>query len=112
MFFKGDNEKTTVTGRRNLPALPLRDIIVFRKAKEILKEFARVTSRFAIIQLGHNRSEGFVPDDDVPMGGWLSEHDIVALLKDSGFEVLEKRLVLRHDKEGNDVYHFLCKKSD
>jgi ATP-dependent Lon protease len=29
MFFKGDNDKTTVSGRRTLPALPLRDIIVF-----------------------------------------------------------------------------------
>ncbi len=29
MFFKGDNEKTPGVGRRTLPALPLRDIIVF-----------------------------------------------------------------------------------
>ncbi|HEX2734854.1 MAG TPA: endopeptidase La [Polyangiaceae bacterium] len=29
MFFKGDNDKTTAGGRRTLPALPLRDIIVF-----------------------------------------------------------------------------------
>ncbi|MEN9580052.1 MAG: Endopeptidase, partial [Pseudomonadota bacterium] len=29
MFFKGDNEKPSTGGRRSLPALPLRDIVVF-----------------------------------------------------------------------------------
>jgi ATP-dependent Lon protease len=29
MFFKGENEKSNGTGRRTMPALPLRDIIVF-----------------------------------------------------------------------------------
>ncbi len=29
MFFKGENEKQTTGGRRSLPALPLRDIVVF-----------------------------------------------------------------------------------
>ena len=29
MFFKGENEKTTAATRRSLPALPLRDIVVF-----------------------------------------------------------------------------------
>src|SRR5687768_5475297 len=29
MFFKGENEKSNGSGRRTMPALPLRDIIVF-----------------------------------------------------------------------------------
>lgn len=89
----------------------LRDIVTFRHAKTILKEFARVTDRYAIIQLGHNRKGGFAPDEDVPMGGWLSEADTVALLSDYGFKVLDKRLVLKRDDDGTDVFHFLCQKN-
>lgn len=88
----------------------LRDIVTFRHAKAILQEFSRVTSQYAIIQLGHNRKGGFVPDEDVPMGGWLSESDTLALLKDHGFEVLQKRPVLKRDDDGTDVFHFLCQK--
>lgn len=88
----------------------LRDIVVYRTAKEILREFSRVTKRYAIIQLGQNRQEGFVPDEGTPMGGSLSEADIYQLLKVNRFEVIEKRLVLSHNKEGTDIYHFLCKK--
>ena len=88
----------------------LRDIVVYRVAKDILREFSRVTKQYAIIQLGHNRSEGFVPDEETPMGGVLSEKDTYKLLKDNGFEVLEKRHVLSHDDDGSDIYHMLCKK--
>ncbi|MGB0966705.1 MAG: class I SAM-dependent methyltransferase [Halocynthiibacter sp.] len=88
----------------------LRDIVVYSVAKKILREFSRVTKQYAIIQLGHNREEGFIPDEDTPMGGSLSEKDTYKLLKDNRFEVIEKRLVLRHDEEGTDIYHFLCKK--
>jgi ubiquinone/menaquinone biosynthesis C-methylase UbiE len=88
----------------------LRDIVVYRVAKDILKEFSRVTKQYAILQLGHNRSEGFVPDPESPMGGSLSERDTLDLLKENDFELMEKRLVLRHDKEGTDIYHMLCRK--
>ncbi|MBL6638332.1 MAG: class I SAM-dependent methyltransferase [Planktomarina sp.] len=72
----------------------LRDIVTFSVAKEILREFARITKKYAIIQLGHNRKTGFVPDENSPMGGWLSEKDLTKLLNSYGFEVVEKRLVL------------------
>jgi ubiquinone/menaquinone biosynthesis C-methylase UbiE len=87
----------------------LRDIVVFSDAKKILREFARVTKTYAIIQLGHHRHEGFEPSDDVPMGGWLSAEAVSDLLAENGFRIIEKRHVLSHDKEENDVYHFLCK---
>lgn len=88
----------------------LRDIVTFKVAKAILKEFSRVTKSHAVIQLGHNRKDGFTPAEDSPMGGSLSEKDTLRLLKENRFEVIDKRLVLEHDKQGNDVYHFLCKK--
>jgi len=87
----------------------LRDIVVFSVAKEILREFARITKKYAIIQLGHNRTTGFVPDENSPMGGWLSENELTKLLNGYGFEVMEKRLVLEHNEEGTDIYHILCK---
>ena len=87
----------------------LRDIVVFSVAKEILREFARVTKKYAIIQLGHNRKKGFTPHENSPMGGWLSEKELTKLLNGYGFEVVEKRLVLEHNEEGTDIYHILCK---
>ena len=87
----------------------LRDIVTFSVAKEILREFARITKKYAIIQLGHNRKTGFVPDENSPMGGWLSEKDLTKLLNSYGFEVVEKRLVLERDEEESDIYHILCK---
>ena len=74
-----------------------------------MREFARITKKYAIIQLGHNRKTGFVPDENSPMGGWLSEKDLTKLLNSYGFEVVEKRLVLERDEEESDIYHILCK---
>ena len=54
----------------------LRDIVVFSVAKDILREFARITKKYAIIQLGHNRTTGFTPHENSPMGGWLSEMEL------------------------------------
>ena len=88
----------------------LRDIVSYRTAKKVLREFSRVTKQYAIIQLGQNRQEGFIPDDESPMRGSLSETGVHKLLKENRFEVIEKRLVLSHENEGTDIYHFLCKK--
>ena len=87
----------------------LRDIVVFSVAKDILREFARITKKYAIIRLGRNRTTGFTPHENSPMGGRLSEMELTKLLNSYGFEVVEKRLVLQRNEEGTDIYHILCK---
>ena len=88
----------------------LSDIVVFRDAKKILGEFARVTKKYAIIQLGYSREEGFIPDEDSPMGGLLSEADLTALLESYNLRILDARLVLEKEKSATNMYHFLCEK--
>ncbi len=89
----------------------LRDIVTFSQAKAILAEMARVTSRYAILQLGENPDgEIEIGPDDV-MGGALSRASVDALLAGFGFRVLERRLV-KSAPEVGEVYHILCEKTD
>jgi len=87
----------------------LRDIVTFGMAKTMLAEMARVTSKYAIIQLGNNFDEGRTPGDDEVMGGNLSKAGIEKMLKANGLKVKDRRLVLAEPEIG-EIHHFLCEK--
>ncbi|MCK4711802.1 MAG: methyltransferase domain-containing protein, partial [Marinosulfonomonas sp.] len=88
----------------------LRDIVTFKVTKEVLSEFARVTKKYAIIQMGQNLSDGAAPDENGTMGGTLSEGEVDALLLDHGFKVLDKRLVHTLPDDNSEIFHILCEK--
>ncbi len=88
----------------------LRDIVTFGPAKAMLAEFARVTSKYAIIQLGQAGGTATIPADDEVMGGRLNKHGIDKLLKSCGLKAIDRRLV-KPDEEGQgDIFHILCEK--
>ncbi len=89
----------------------LRDIIVYKDAKQALAEFARVTRSHAIIQLGQTMaSKGAQPQAGEAMGSKMSAAQIKTLLKAVGFEIVEKRLVKQDEAAQSEIYHILCKK--
>lgn len=89
----------------------LRDIIVFRDAKQALKEFARVTNKYAIVQLGQTTlSKGKTPLANDAMGSNLTEKQMDNLLKASGFKAIERRLVKADEEENSEIFHILCEK--
>lgn len=89
----------------------LRDIIVFKDAKAALKEFSRVTNKYAIIQLGQSTAtKGQTVRADDAMGSKLTEKQIDNLLKSSGFKVIERRLVKDDPQEDSQIFHILCEK--
>lgn len=90
----------------------LRDIIPFGDAKASLREFARVTKRYAIIQLGHTIAGHAVPDDHVTMRSVMSADAVEALLADHGFKLIEKRLVKLDEDENSEIHHMLCERTD
>lgn len=89
----------------------LRDIIVASDAVLALKEFARVTSRYAILQLGqHTSAEGEPVDQGQVLGSRLSEEGNAALLAEAGFKAVDKRLVKSDPDDNSEIYNFLCEK--
>ncbi len=71
----------------------LRDIVVFADARVMLGEMARVTSRYAIIQLGENPDGHRRPNDDEVMGSHMSRTAVNRLLAGVGFKAVDRRLV-------------------
>lgn len=89
----------------------LRDIIVFKDAKQALAEFARVTKTYAIVQLGQTTElKGTRPRAGEAMGSKMSAKQIENLLSSTGFDIVEKRLVKSDEAENSEIYHILCKK--
>jgi ubiquinone/menaquinone biosynthesis C-methylase UbiE len=88
----------------------LRDIVLFGAAKTMLSEMARVTSKYAIIQLGNNTLAGRTPDDSEVMGGNMSREGVDALLAENGLIVKQRALVLSEPEVG-EIYHILCEKA-
>ncbi len=88
----------------------LRDIVVYEAARKMLAEFSRVTSRYAIIQLGEDPSGHADPDEDEVMGSRMSRAAVDTLLQDIGLRVLDRRLVLENI-DGGDIHHILCEKT-
>ncbi|MEL7114648.1 MAG: class I SAM-dependent methyltransferase [Pseudomonadota bacterium] len=87
----------------------LRDIVVFADAKKMLAEFARVTSRYAIIQLGENPNDDLTPAEDDVMGSKMARESVDLLLADHDLVVKDRRFVHSVDGEG-DIHHILCEK--
>ena len=90
----------------------LRDIIIFKHAKQALAEFARVTKSHAIIQLGQTtNAKGAMPKAGEAMGSKMSAKQIENLLTSVGFTIVEKRLVKSDEADNSEIYHVLCKKT-
>ena len=88
----------------------LRDIVLFGTAKTMLAEMARVTSRYAIIQLGEDPNGHRTPDDDEVMGSHMSRDAVDALLLANGLHAIKRRHVKDMD-DGGEIYHVLCEKA-
>lgn len=89
----------------------LRDIIVYRDAKKAIAEFARVTCKFAILQLGQTTlSKGNQPLANDAMGSTLTEKQMDNLLKSTGLKAVERRLVKADPDTDSEIFHILCEK--
>ncbi|MEM6594668.1 MAG: class I SAM-dependent methyltransferase [Pseudomonadota bacterium] len=92
----------------------IRDIINKPDALQAMREFARVTRRYAIIQLGEHSSEGASShrelSDATPLHSQLSAAGNAAMLAEIGFSIIDKRLVKHDPDEGSAVYHVLLEK--
>lgn len=89
----------------------LRDIILFRDVKTTLSEFARVTKRFAILQLGVKLSAPYeTPPDDERIGSRMSEDQTRVLLSDFGFKEIDARKVKGTRDSSSEIRHILCEK--
>ncbi len=93
----------------------LRDIITFKDAMQSLQEFARVTRKYGIIQLGqHSGKKGARVKDldpDQPMLSHLKADQNVLILKKFGLKVLDKKLVKNDPPMESEVYHFFVEKA-
>ena len=89
----------------------LRDIILFKDVKTTMREFARVTRRFAILQLGVKLTEpSELPPDDERMGSRMSLEDTKSFLMDYGFKLIDDRVVKGTRNKTSDIRHMLCEK--
>jgi len=87
----------------------LRDIVLFETARQMLAEFARVTRKYAIIQLGETTGTPRQPHPQEVMGSLMSREMVDDLLAENGLISTERRLVNTLETEG-DIYHILCEK--
>jgi len=89
----------------------LRDIITFKDAKTTMAEFDRVTSRYAIIQLGVKLEEPFaIPAEDEKMSSLMSWAQTVAFLAEYGFKVVDSAFVKGTKSKDSEIRHILCEK--
>lgn len=93
----------------------IRDIIVKPDGLRALAEFARVTARYAVIQLGQHLGGGADDvadlDDAIPLHSQLSAKGNEAMLADMGFAIKQARRV-KHDPEfSSEIYYFLLEKA-
>lgn len=89
----------------------LSNIITYGEASKALKEFSRVTRKYGIIQLGHNIGKTSKPALDQTMDTIMSKSAVDRMLREFGFKVMERRLVLQGPAEGGEMHHILCQKS-
>ncbi len=88
----------------------LSNIITYADARRSLAEFARVTRRFGILQLGHNTQGDATPKPNQTMDTIMSRDAVDDLLLEHGFVPVERRLVLEGPAEGGEMHHILCEK--
>jgi ubiquinone/menaquinone biosynthesis C-methylase UbiE len=92
----------------------LRDIIVKSDAETALSEFARVTKKYAILQLGQSISKGInlsALDDDIPLLSQLDALGNKQLLAKHGFKIVDSKRVKSDPADNSEIYHFLCEKA-
>jgi ubiquinone/menaquinone biosynthesis C-methylase UbiE len=87
----------------------LRDVVPFGPAKKMIAEMSRVTSRYAILQLGNSFGDDTAPNDEDVMADNLSRESVDTLLVENNLEVMERRLV-RENQRGGEIHHILCRK--
>lgn len=102
----GDGEFDLVVSTRFLS-----NIVTYPVSLEALAEFSRITSRYAIVQLGHNTEGDRAPDADETMNHSHSEAAIDGLLSDVGLKVLDRRTVLTNPDAHEVMDHILCEKT-
>ncbi|WP_159086930.1 class I SAM-dependent methyltransferase [Loktanella sp. Alg231-35] len=89
----------------------LRDIILYRDVKKTLAEFARVTRKFAILQLGVKLTEPYViPPDDERMGSRMSVDQTRDMLSEYGFKEIDARKVKDVADKTSEIRHILCER--
>ncbi|MEM7469919.1 MAG: class I SAM-dependent methyltransferase [Pseudomonadota bacterium] len=92
----------------------IRDIIIKPDAVKAMQEFARVSRKYAIIQLGQHSGTGSDVladlDDTLPLHSQLSAAGNTAMLQELGFGIVDKRLVKSDPDDASEVYHFLLEK--
>lgn len=112
-----DNSFDLVVSFRFIP-----HIISYDQALVALKEFHRVTSRFAIVQLGEREPGEYrrrLPKGHEKMESWLYPAEVEELLQGIGFEILEKTqplhaattTTMKYAKNIGDWRGYLCRKS-
>lgn len=90
----------------------LRDIVTYADARRALREFARVTRRFAIVQLGQSIDGTSRPvAEDAPMGSHFSGAAVDDLLAVNGFAVRARALVKHDPDQNSEIHHILCEKT-
>lgn len=87
----------------------LRDIVTFGQAKQMLSEMARVTSKYAIVQLGENPGGHVDIADNQVMGSMMSRAAVDELLAGYGLAAKDRRLVKTSDEVGH-IHHIFCTK--
>jgi len=92
----------------------LQYVLSVRDARFAISEFARVTKRWAVLEMGLSTevSETLsrrVPNDRGPMGNRLTERQMSKMLGKSGFTIESRIGPL--DVQGGTHFAFLCKKS-
>ena len=86
----------------------LSNIVTYIDARRALAEFARITSRYGIIQLGHRTEDTRIPRRRETMDTCMSRDDVDAMLRANGLEPIERRLVLETPETGGEMHHILC----
>lgn len=93
----------------------VRDIIVKPDGLKAMSEFARVSRKYLIIQLGEHTGKGANDvaklDDAIPLHSQLTAKGNEKMLKDLGLKITDKRLVKSDPDDESTVYHFMLEKT-
>lgn len=89
----------------------LHSIIALGEAREVIRELARVSRKYALIELGFRESaepRRFRPSEKAAMRDKLSKEEVIVMLRDSGLSVL--KIFGPFQEGGKSQYAFLCER--
>lgn len=90
----------------------LHSIISLGAAREVLREFARVTRKYVLLEIGIRDSSTprrFTPSEKAAMRDKLSNEEVSLLLRDSGLSIL--RVFGPFEERNKAQYALLCEKA-